>query len=222
MAKIHPDMLETAAYLSLAAYEEKIEGLAIHGGWTSAKAVITRHADYDALTYCGTKDRGDIAIDLTAIPFPYMGAWAHLGFYLQLQSVWPEIQDNLTPDRPLLVDGHSLGGGLAELTIPLVRHFKSVYLITFGKPNVWLKRSAPLFPWLKAQVSVVSGSDIVTRSPRILYGPSVGQDILYFDNTGGVVWNPTAEFRRQDYRLFDIIEDHSAIMYLKKTRDFCR
>jgi len=52
---------------------------------------------------------------------------------------------------------------------------------------------------LKNQVSVVSGSDLVARIPRLCYGPSVSQSIIYHANNGDDFVDPPSELKKRDF-----------------------
>ena len=212
-----PDHLFMSALFSESIYGHD-EDETFHSRRTSAKASLIRSAYYDILVWCGTKDFRDILIDLSAVPWKYNGYWVHSGFALQHASLWKKIRPHIDQYKPLIITGHSLGGALAELTVPYTQGMKEVELYTFGKPNVFAKWNHPYFYWLKHQVSVVSGSDAVTRSPRFMYRPSSGQKMLYLANNGLDVWNPTKKYRRDDYKFSDILEDHSMKMYLNRCK----
>ena len=81
-------------------------------------------------------------------------------------------------------------------------------LITFGKPNTFFKGfKRPMK--LDNQISVVQGSDIVPRVPRLCYGPSRSQTMLYFSNGGPTIINPSKYYRKKDRGDFkDRIADH--------------
>ena len=50
---------------------------------------------------------------------------------------------------------------------------------------------------------------MVARVPRLCYGPSISQDMLYFSNTGGTFINPQKSFRIADRGgLKDRVTDH--------------
>lgn len=147
---------------------------------TSAQAVLTRLPTCDVLAFRGSDRPLDWLINATAIPVPTRAGLCHAGFAAAHASLWRQIKKDLNRDKPLLITGHSLGGALAEISAALVKDFDTVWMITFGKPNVFLKRFGPDMSCLEAQISVVNGSDIVARLPKMLYGPSKTQTMLYF------------------------------------------
>lgn len=186
----------------------------------STTVALYREPDYDVLVWCGTNDWRDFLLDVTALPWRYNGHWIHAGFRYAHGGIWDKIKKDLRPGVPLLLTGHSLGGALAEITATFLRDWGTVHLVTFGKPNVFLKRSAPPMPWLTTQVSVVAGSDIVTRSPRFLYGPSKTQHKLYLANNGEVIWNPTKRYQNADYNMRRVFDDHSGALYFERVKQW--
>jgi hypothetical protein len=180
--------------------------------WTSAYAELLRYPDYDSLVFKGSWEMLDWIINLSALPpVPYLGGWAHLGFAIAHASIWGQIQQHLRYSRPLLITGHSLGGVMADYSASAVKTHSNAHLIAFGKPNGWLRLAPIKRPWLKTNLSVVSGSDIVTRLPRFCYGPDQGQDMLYLPNAVGKDWyviNPERSFRLLDFKLGQAITDH--------------
>lgn len=180
--------------------------------WTSAYAELVRCSKYDMLVFKGSQEFWDWIINATALPpVPYLGGWAHPGFALAHASIWPQIKPYVRYNRPLLITGHSLGGVMCDYTASAVKDHPEPHSIAFGKPNGWLKLAPIKRPWLKTNLSVVSGSDIVTRLPRFCYGPDPGQDMLYLPNAIGPDWyviNPERSFRLLDFKLGEAITDH--------------
>ncbi len=185
------------------------------GSWLSAYAEFVPGADVDMLVWRGSAEWLDWVVNATAVPVRYAGGWAHGGFATAHDSLWKTVREWIRPDRPLLVTGHSLGGAMADLTT--ARLYREgwaapVGQVTYGKPNVWLKGCAPLRPGLRTHLSVVSGSDLVTRLPRYLYGPAPDQHMLYLPNEpglGDMYWiDPSPGARRLDWGLRDAVRDH--------------
>ena len=74
---------------------------------------------------------------------------------------------------------------------------------------------------LDYQISCVQGSDIVSRIPRLCYGPSVSQTMLYFANNGTNVVNPGKLFRKVDRGgLKDRISDHMMAGYAERLEQY--
>jgi len=212
-----PLMLRTAVRLSKEAYNDRLMmvdqfpyGSKRFDAWySSATAFLAKGEHYDALVFRGTKEKLDILIDLMAIPVKYGNTWCHSGFAFSHWSVWKDIKKNIDPDKPLLITGHSLGGGNADKTCDFMGgHRADVHMITFGKPNVHLKGQDPCRGFLKTHLSVVSGSDLVTRLPRYLYGAHPMQDMLYLANTGVNYIDPPSEFVKDDFSKADSLSDH--------------
>ena len=75
---------------------------------------------------------------------------------------------------------------------------------------------------LKDQVSVVSGSDLVARIPRLCYGPSVSQSIIFHANNGDDFVDPSSELKRRDFMSAkkEAISDHFMPGYKKRLLKF--
>ena len=217
------DNLELAATLSLLAYEEEIPlATKVECKKTSTTAFIYFFDDQTVVVFRGTQQLLDWKYNLRAFPWRYKGRWCHKGFAKAHKSVWSEIEPYLEDDMPVLFTGHSLGAVLAEYSAQALGKHKSVSLITFGKPNGFLKKSRALMPWLAAQVSVCSGSDLVARIPHFCYAPDAGQQMLYFDNTEASMgfWDPPREAMLRDWRPRDAISDHSMDQYKAKVLSY--
>ena len=124
-----------------------------------------------------------------------------------------------------LICGHSLGGALAELSAAKMwKKHPNVNLITFGKPNVFFKGfKRPME--LDKQISCVQGSDMVARIPRLCYGPSKSQTMLYFANNGMDYINPDKTLRKKDRKsgaISERITDHMMDGYEERLDMFLR
>ena len=75
---------------------------------------------------------------------------------------------------------------------------------------------------LVKQVSLVSGSDLVARIPRLCYGASVSQKMIYFANNGKDIVNPSTEFKKQDFMANkgEAISDHFMPGYEQRLFNF--
>ena len=75
---------------------------------------------------------------------------------------------------------------------------------------------------LNDQVSVVSGSDLVARIPRLCYGPSVSQSIIFHANNGDDFVDPPSELKRRDFMSAkkEAISDHFMPGYKKRLLKF--
>ena len=122
-----------------------------------------------------------------------------------------------------LICGHSLGGALAELSASMLNgKHDNINLITFGKPNVFFKGfKKPMT--LDNQISCVQGSDMIARVPRLCYGPSKSQTMLYFSNAGPDYIDPSKDIRVADRGgLKDRITDHMMDGYKDRLKEFLR
>ena len=217
------DNLELAAILSLQAYDEEIPfATKVECKKTSTTAFIRFFDQQTVVAFRGTQQLLDWKYNLRALPWWYKGRWCHKGFAKAHKSVWAEIEPYLEPEMPVLFTGHSLGAVLAEYSAQALGKHPNVSLITFGKPNGFLKKAKALMPWLKAQISVCSGSDLVARVPHFWYAPDAGQTMLYFDNTKASMgfWNPPREAMKRDWRPRDAISDHRMSMYKDKVSNY--
>ena len=208
--------LDTACTYSENAYGDYIVGATkIECDRTSTTAFVHRTPDLDIVVFRGTQQARDWIYNVLTVPRPYQGRWAHAGFVRAHRSIWQDVRELLDPDKKLLICGHSLGGALAELSAWRCRNFNDVHLITLGKPNVFFNPSYyGKMPWLKTQLSVVCGSDLVARVPRLLFGPDGGQTQLYFeaaDKTPHI--NPTKRFKKNDWKMSGAVSDHSMKSY---------
>ena len=75
---------------------------------------------------------------------------------------------------------------------------------------------------LTGQISVVAGSDLVSRIPRLCYGPSVSQTMLYHANNGEDVIDPDPEFKKKDFmsNKGEAISDHFMPGYEQRLCNF--
>ena len=110
---------------------------------------------------------------------------------------------------------------MAELSASMLNgSHDNINLITFGKPNVFFKGfKKPMT--LDNQISCVQGSDVVARIPRLCYGPSKSQTMLYFGNNGVDFINPDKLTRREDRGdLKDRIADHKMAGYKERLKKY--
>jgi len=209
--KLDPVLLNMAASWSQKAYNKKNkDAIKIENKLTGATAFVVKRKTIDVIVFRGTQKKvNDILTDMCVVPVPYAGRLCHGGFVAQHASIWGKIKKHLDPKKRTLICGHSLGGALAELSAAKLNgKHDNINLITFGKPNVFFKGfKRPMI--LDTQISCVQGSDMVARVPRLCYGPSISQDMLYFSNTGGTFINPQKSFRIADRGgLKDRVTDH--------------
>lgn len=197
---IDPVLLKMGCSWSMKAYEdEPRDAIKIESKLTSTTVFIAKRKTVDVIAFRGSQQAADFLFDVFAFPVPFAGRLCHGGFTLALKSVWDEIEPHIDYSKRTILCGHSLGGALAELAAAKIhKKHKNLNLVTFGKPNTFFKGfKRPMA--LDKQYSVIRGSDMVARIPRLLYGPSSSQTVIYFTNFGGCKINPTARLKRQDF-----------------------
>ena len=206
--KLDPVLLNMACSWAMKAYNDSNdEAIEIESRWTSTTVYVAKRKSIDIVAFRGTE--------------PYAGRLCHGGFTLAHKSVWREVKEHIDPKKRTLITGHSLGGALAELSASMLNgKHDNINLITFGKPNVFFKGfKKPMT--LDNQISCVHGSDIVARVPRLCYGPSKSQTMLYFSNTGPDYINPSKDTRVADRGgLKDRISDHMMAGYKERLKEF--
>ena len=209
--KLDPVLLNMACSWSMKAYnDQNRDAIKIENKLTGATAFVVKRKSIDVIVFRGTQKKlNDILTDMCVIPVPYAGRLCHGGFVAQHASIWGKIKKHLDPKKRTLICGHSLVGALAELSAAKLNgKHDNINLITFGKPNVFFKGFKRKMV-LDTQISCVHGSDMVARVPRLCYGPSISQNMLYFSNTGGTFINPQKSFRVADRGgLKDRVTDH--------------
>ena len=215
--------IKLAASFSNQAYDESIPGAFRYDSKLGATAFYVNHNGSQWVIYRGTQEARDWLMNLSAIPWRAGKRWVHGGFAAAQSSVWKPIRKQLRMHRKTYCVGHSLGGACATIAALKLQAagFEDVRLITFGRPNVFLKSKKNMN--LTCNVSVVSGSDIVATVPRVAYGPDGNrkQDIVYLANASDIDYlNPSKEFRDNDRKgyLTEIVSDHNmTTSYLPRT-----
>lgn len=215
-------LIQKACKYALLAYEEEIEGaIKIESRGTSTTCYFVNATNEQYVIFRGTQQARDWIFNMTAFPWRYKGRWVHGGFMMAHRSVWKEIQKHLDPNKEIIFTGHSLGAALAELSAHCCRKFEKTRLITFGKPNVFMRPSKAKMKNLISQVSFVCGSDMVARIPAIGYCADAGQTMVYFDNWGKTWVDPEDSYVRKDRGIGDAISDHDMAGYSRLTTKFC-
>jgi hypothetical protein len=209
-------LLETGCKYSTLAYNEEVKkGIKIESRLTSTTAYVVKTKTLDIICFRGTQQLGDWLFNISAIPVPYAGRLCHGGFVAAHASVWRKIKKHIDYDKDTLICGHSLGG------VSLHKKHNRLSLVTFGKPNTFFKGfKRPMN--LVRQISLVSGSDVVARIPRLCYGASVSQKMIYFANNGKDIVNPTVEFKKKDFmrNKGEAISDHFMPGYEQRLCNF--
>jgi len=219
--KLDPVLLTMACSSSMKAYNDSNkDAIKIESALTSTTAYVVKRKTIDIIVFRGTQQIGDWAFNLFPVPVPYAGRLCHGGFVAAHASVWDEIEEHIDYSKRTLICGHSLGGALAELTAAKLNgKHDNLSLITFGKPNTFFKGFKRRMK-LDDQISVVNGSDSVARVPRLCYGPSKSQNMLYFSNGGVDYINPSKYLRRKDRGIKDRVADHFMEGYKERLDKF--
>ena len=207
--KLDPVLLNMACSWAMKAYnDENKDSIKIESKLTSTTVYVAKRKSIDIKAFRGTQQGRDWLTDALVVPVPYVGRLCHGGFTAAHASVWGKVKKHLDMKKRTLICGHSLGGALAELSAAkLWKKHPNINLVTFGKPNVFFKGfKRPME--LDNQISCVQGSDMVARIPRLCYGPSRSQTMLYFANSMQDYINPSKEVRKEDRSLKDAISDH--------------
>lgn len=217
------ELLRKATQYSLDAYKDEIPGaLKIESKLASSTAFFLHDEDLnmDILAHRGTQQARDWIFNFSALPVRYAKRWVHGGFALAHASVWNKCKKLINPSKKLLITGHSLGGGMAELSalkMAASSGYGNITLVTFGKPNTFIKRKKRYsMEHLAGHLSIISGSDIVTRIPRFFYCPDANQMSLYLANNGEDYVNCERDFMLHDWSAKDSISDHSMDLYAKR------
>jgi triacylglycerol lipase len=219
--KLDPVLLNTACRYANKAYDDNIvAAIKIESKLTSTTAYVIKRKTIDIIAFRGTQQVNDWMVNLLCVPVPYAGRLCHAGFVMAHKSVLGRIKKHIHPKKRTLICGHSLGGALAELSAAkLHKKHPNLNLVTFGKPNTFFKGfKRPM--QLDKQISCVCGSDMVARIPRLCYGPSKSQTMLYFANKGTDHINPSKSLRVDDRNLSDAVSDHFMEGYTERLKGF--
>ena len=222
--KLDPVLLNMACSWAMKAYkDENSKAAKIESRFTSTTVYIAKRKTIDIIAFRGTQQGRDWLTDAMVVPVPYAGRLCHGGFALAHKSVWKKVVKMIDWKKRTLICGHSLGGALAELSAAKIwKKHPNVNLITFGKPNVFFKGfKRPM--QLDKQISCVQGRDMVARIPRLCYGPSKSQTMLYFANSGMDYIDPEKTLRKTDRKggaIAERITDHMMDGYEERLNMF--
>ncbi|MBF0442098.1 MAG: lipase family protein [Oligoflexales bacterium] len=95
-------------------------------GLYGSQGLLSSHRDYDILVFRGTQNAEEYFWDSLIMPaktkYKNLNGKVHSGIYRHFNNLLPEIEraflvidKDHSPDRPLIVAGHSMGGALAIL-----------------------------------------------------------------------------------------------------------
>jgi len=219
--EVPSELLMLASYYAQETYNESPH---FKNRLTGAGGFIWYEGNTQIIGFRGSSNAQNWIMNATAVPVPWLGGWVHGGFRAYHSSIWGEMKREIDPDRETRIIGHSLGGAGAEQARAWMAKKKNakVDMVTFGKPNVWFRAFSPRVKNDGLLVSVVHGSDLVTRIPRYSYRPTKGQLMLYFGNDEVDRWEPSYETRRKDWCVGDSISDHMLPTYQKRMDTFIR
>ena len=218
------DLLQHSAQLAEQSYGFVTGARKFENKRTDTTCFVLQTPDCDYVIWRGTESKRDWLSNLLFLPRPVQKAWVHMGFYRAQQGVWTDVRKLLNPAKKTVHIGHSLGGACAEISCLLSREFRKLHLITFGKPNTFARFKKCRMDHLQTQYSVVHGSDIVARIPRIGIRPSTGKNLkqLWFANSGIDLINPDRKTKKKDWNIGDSVSDHRMEKYKKRLACFCR
>jgi hypothetical protein len=186
--------LSRLAYRDVAAAEA---GAADHGfdefrffSASSTQAFTAADATRKFLAFRGTESTSpvDWARDAQFKPRPAALGKAHSGFDTALDEVWVDVMTELAGDgRPLIITGHSLGGGLSIIAAARLVEARTppsgVYV--FGCPRTGLSDFRDAYDAALHDVTfrVINHIDLVTRVPLLTQGYRAPGRRIYFDAT---------------------------------------
>ncbi len=141
---------------------------------------------FKLLVFRGTDDLMDSLTDIDVMLDKWAGAGlVHQGINQAFETIWRQIEPQLTGDSPLFYTGHSLGAALATLTAAL-KPPRALY--TYGSPltgNSDFTASLSGVPVFR----VVNNRDVVTTVPPPLGYRHVGE-LHYVTHDGRIIVNP--------------------------------
>jgi len=184
---------------------------------------------FRVLVFRGTDKLDDWLVNAGTILVEWTGTGlVHLGFRDALESVWPQIEQQLAAsDSPVFYTGHSLGAAMATLAAAK-RPPRALY--TFGSPLTGNKEFTASLSGVPVH-RVVNNRDVVTTVPPPLGFHHVGE-LHYIAHDGRIVANPdelsvaldrlkkdAANSRQQDFRKFftdapELLADHAPVNYV--------
>ena len=196
-----------------------------------AQAYIWRHDNTIYLTYRGTSSKKDILADGDAVGHRVeKGVIVHDGFYKQFRSLHPEVMhfilNNMSAKR-LVIAGHSLGGGLAQIAAAYygeVWQSLEVTCHTFGCPRTGNLGFVKWFStYVHQHVRVANTNDPVPMVPqRSVWCHTTNKCIMVDDDcnakeiTRDVPWHKRCWQTIADLDFMAPIQDHSCDLYISR------
>ena len=129
------------------------------------------------VAFRGTNNREDVAANLKSWPSmsadkSFRGS-VHAGFLSSYKAlherITSELSHRLASFDSIVVTGHSLGGAIATIAVPILKNlfrFKEIDCITFGAPRVGNKRFGESFRQaVRSALRFVTESDPVAKLP---------------------------------------------------------
>lgn len=185
-----------------------------------AQGFLAQNADHAWLVFRGTEpdDLHDILADLQFALVPTEGekGLVHRGFEQALNSVWPEIEVELSSlgQRCLFVAGHSLGAALALLAGFRLGSAHAVY--TYGAPRVGTAGFRDAYP--SPVYRVVNNNDLVTLIPPPILYRHVGETC--FIHHDGHIGDEPSTFKIAESRLLGHIDHASEVIRRWRNKDY--
>ena len=226
-AGFDPALARLLADYSQLVYKGKAAGVGVFydSYRTGAGVLVVELPDYIVIACRGTQSPKDWIQDakFTKIsPFWNPSIRVHDGFYNDVASVIGRVVDRigLTKDKPILITGHSKGGGEASIfAFKLAKAYgtnriKAIY--TFASPRVgnaiWRYYYDEMTPLRSKTFRVVAAGDLVPHLPGLFTTPfdgyrHVGQEI-FLAGPGRWLENPVRGFEiiANDWRVAKAIE----------------
>lgn len=155
----------------------------------AAQGFLAWTADVILVSFRGTESAADWIsnLNVSTRTIPGLGP-VHAGFLGQFQALQPELEQLMRawPSLPLVITGHSLGGGIAVVAAASWANSRNVRaLYTYGQPAVAKGNAASLINTLLSgrYHRFVNDADIVPRVPPLYQHAG---HLLQFDEEGRV------------------------------------
>ena len=169
-------------HLDLAKLADRSYSLDTHKGPGDVEAIVTRRKDALVIAFRGTEITGgvswrDVLRDIRAYPsYSKVTGWSHTGIRKGAENWVKKFLITVIEQgdgRPVIVTGHSLGGGLAPLAALFLadRYVPVKEVVTFGAPRVLYRKGVDKFKEHGIKVTQYKyGNDFVTTIPWRLWG----------------------------------------------------